>query len=556
MHTLWVREHNRIAMALRRDNDLMSSDDIFYLARDIVISEIQKITYKDFLPILLGDSYSSLIPPYSGYNEDVVPNIPNAFATAAYRFGHSQIQPFFDRLDSNYESIPAGPLSLVDSFFDASQFLDNGGTDPILRGLLTKPARKVDEFLNSVLTSRLFSDSSSVPGLDLASLNVQRGRDHGLPPYITWKQWAEKECGVESDFLNQLTSIHFQQTYGSLDNVDLFVAGLAEERLSGGLVGAVFACIFGNTFTALRDGDRFYYENSDPETALFSEAQRQEIEKASLSRVICDNTDINEIQQNAFVIDETNSRNPCSEIPSMDLTKWNPFKYVKVTFECRRRRLAFLTCSNIPGTKDILFERTRSGCMKILNPESEVTVLLTTTTSCGVRPNDNLEDLSSFLDGTGYLKTFSASEIQPENGFYTTLEECNRGESVAATFCLRPDTQIVNCLEDLLESDVEIEGENEDIDKLVSDPEVLKGGLSENLIKKILPSTMGKKKVEKEKKVEKDKKEELISVMEEVLQQLKSNQAQSQTIPSVAEASTKEDNIISELEDALKKEIQ
>jgi len=301
MHTLWVREHNRIARVLRANNPSMSSDDVFQTARSIVIAEIQKITYSDYLPSLLGSSFSSLIPQYTSYDPDVFPNVPNAFATAAYRFGHSQIQPFFERLGKNYEPIAAGPLSLVDSFFDNTHFMENGGTDPILRGLLATPARQVDEFLNNVLTNMLFASSSSSPGLDLASLNIQRGRDHGLPTYLVWKQWAKRECNIESDFRNQLTQIRLLQTYGSLNNVDLFVGGLAEEPVSGGVVGATFACIFAKTFLALRDGDRFYFENSASDTAPFTAAQRTQIRRASLSRVICDNTKIEEVQPNAFL---------------------------------------------------------------------------------------------------------------------------------------------------------------------------------------------------------------------------------------------------------------
>ena len=114
MHTIWVREHNRIATTLSNLNSHWSDEKIFQITRQIVGAQIQKITYKDYLPLLLGDLMSELILDYSvqGYNDQVNPNIPNAFATAAYRYGHSQIQPFFDRLDENYNPLPQGPLNL------------------------------------------------------------------------------------------------------------------------------------------------------------------------------------------------------------------------------------------------------------------------------------------------------------------------------------------------------------------------------------------------------------------------------------------------------------
>ncbi len=153
-------------------------------------------------------------------------------------------------------------IDLVDAFFNCTRLEESQGTDPLVRGLLEKNARKVDEFLNNILTTRLFADDADTPGLDLASLNVQRGRDHGLPNYLRWKDWAKRTCGIESKFRSELTKIRLLQTYGSLNDVDLFVGGLAEQAIPGGLVGATFACIFGQTFTAVRDGDRFYYENT------------------------------------------------------------------------------------------------------------------------------------------------------------------------------------------------------------------------------------------------------------------------------------------------------
>ena len=117
MHTMWMREHNRIAKELENMTS-WSADEIFSVTRDIVAAEIEKITYKDFLPYILGrTTFDELIGNYTAYNPEVDPTIPNAFATAAYRFGHSLIRPDFDRLDENYRPLPIGPLSLVEMFF-------------------------------------------------------------------------------------------------------------------------------------------------------------------------------------------------------------------------------------------------------------------------------------------------------------------------------------------------------------------------------------------------------------------------------------------------------
>ena len=430
----------------------MSSDEIFETTRSIVIAEIQKITYKDYLPLLLGDSFSSLVPDYTGYDSSIDPNVPNAFATAAYRFGHSQIQPFFERLNENYESIPAGPLPLVDAFFDTSQFTNNGGVDPILRGLLSKNARLVDEFINSILTNHLFSESLSEPGFDLAALNVQRGRDHGLPPYLTWKQWAKTQCGVESDFRNQLTQIHLLQTYGGLNNVDLFVGGLAEEPLPGGVVGATFACIFANTFNALRDGDRFYYENPAGPMPLFTPAQRAEIEMASLSRVICDNSGITEVQPNAFMANQP--RVPCSQIPTVDLSQWSSESepdlcYIRfrtgATGEADYTAISMLLDSNIPTRVDT---ETVSGmstdCLSFLCPTETFRTRVTAFASnwCPVMTNMNLQDRLQWLSACSRL-ILKPEDIISKNGLYRSLASCQVGSDFSLQFCANgPDVKL------------------------------------------------------------------------------------------------------------------
>ncbi len=54
IHTIWMREHSRIAKILSDVNPTWSGETIFQEARRIVIAELQHITYKEFLPTLLG----------------------------------------------------------------------------------------------------------------------------------------------------------------------------------------------------------------------------------------------------------------------------------------------------------------------------------------------------------------------------------------------------------------------------------------------------------------------------------------------------------------------
>ena len=313
MHTVFLREHNLCAQNLARINPVWGDERIFQECRRIVGALIQKITYLDYLPKVLGPrNYDRFVGPYTGYDPEVDASVPNSFATAAYRYGHSLIRPQFDRLDVNFRPLPVGPLNLADAFFNPDQFRIGLGTDPIVRGWVSANSRRMDEFLNSVLTTQLFGNTFSIP-LDLASLNLQRGRDHGLAPYPIWRNFCYEVFGIVSEFENKLTLVRFLQLYGSLETLDLWIAGLAEERLPDSLLGATFNCLFGLTFARVRDGDRFYYSRP----GVFTPAQLQQIQQRTISKILCDTSDnIRSIQPDGFLSNQ--SRVSCDQLPSFD----------------------------------------------------------------------------------------------------------------------------------------------------------------------------------------------------------------------------------------------
>ena len=295
MHTLFVREHNFWAKRIKKRLGINDENTLYQIARAIVAAEIQVITYKEFLPILLG---SNAISPYKGYRSTINPGIANVFSTAAYRLGHSMLPDELLRLNVFGEPIPAGNISLANAFFSPNEIMENGGIDPILRGLGSQVAQNIDPFIVDGVRNFLFGPPGA-GGLDLASLNIQRGRDHGLPSY----NQVRTDLGLPpARYFAEITYDreiiqNLSQAYKSIDDIDIWVGGLAENHVSGALVGETFYTILKDQFERLRDGDRFWYERYFPQKLV------NLIEKQTLAKIIRRNTRIgSELQDNAFIV--------------------------------------------------------------------------------------------------------------------------------------------------------------------------------------------------------------------------------------------------------------
>lgn len=191
MHTIWFREHNRIALEFKDLNPQWDHDTIYQEARKIVGAQLQHITYKHWLPLIVGESGIEMLGEYKGYDPNMDSSISNEFATAALRFGHSLINPILSRFDANHKEIPQGHLPLHKAFFAPWRLVYEGGVDPLMRGMYLVPAKmkKPQQNLNSELTEKLFFSAHAV-ALDLAAINIQRSRDHAIPGYNEYRRFC------------------------------------------------------------------------------------------------------------------------------------------------------------------------------------------------------------------------------------------------------------------------------------------------------------------------------------------------------------------------------
>ncbi|MFK7822276.1 MAG: peroxidase family protein [Planctomycetaceae bacterium] len=291
MHTVFVREHNRIATDLAEENPDLTDDELYQEARSIVRAQLQSITFNEYLPALLG---TNAISEYDGYDSNVNPNISNLFSTAAYRFGHTLLSPELLRLDADGNVADEGNIALQNAFFRPDELATNG-IDSILRGATVQVAQELDNEVVDDVRNFLFGPPGA-GGFDLVSLNIQRGRDHGLADY----NQARLDLGLEAaESFSDITSdpdvaAKLEQLYGTVDNIDVWVGGLAEDHLPGSSMGETFTTVLVDQFERLRDGDRFWYQN------VMSRDQVREIEDTTLADIIERNTGIEGLQDNIF----------------------------------------------------------------------------------------------------------------------------------------------------------------------------------------------------------------------------------------------------------------
>jgi hypothetical protein len=298
LQTIFLREHNRQVDKLKVAHPDWTGDQLYEQARAVVTAEIAHITYTEFLPHLLG---SNAITRYRGYQADVDASLTEEFAGAAFRFGHSIVSANLEKTDEQGNVIGT-PVTLKDAFFqDPADFVIDSGADGLLRHLTNDLSNALDVHIVDDLRNFLF-----VPGvgMDLAAINLQRGRDLGLgtlnetrvalglTPYTSF-------ADITSD---AETAAALEAAYGDVNKVELWIGGLAENHVAGGMVGQTFGVIIAEQFQDLRDGDRYWYQNQG-----FDPATMREIESMTLSSVILKNTDTEHMQSDAFVFYERRS---------------------------------------------------------------------------------------------------------------------------------------------------------------------------------------------------------------------------------------------------------
>ena len=332
MHTIWARQHNLIATELKVINPRWQEKQLYETARKIVGAILQHIAYTEWLPSIVQ------LGSYRGYSDSVDASIINAFSTAAFRFGHSLIPNKFSQLNQNFdEDRSFKPVSLQEAFRNRA-LITRRGVEPTMFGLIGNKSNTVDHAFAFGIGRRLFVKPGRREHFDLTAMNIQRGRDHGIPNYGKWRELCNLPRVRSFHDLNRYmlpgTAEAFEKLYKSPDDIDLFAAGISEKHVPGLKVGPTFECIFRIQFSRLRDGDRYFYRNR----GVFSFVQQLAIQRMTMSRVLCDTLrGIVSVQPHAFSVESSrNRRINCDRIHKLDLNAWKDVNRLRGSNRLRR----------------------------------------------------------------------------------------------------------------------------------------------------------------------------------------------------------------------------
>ncbi len=371
VHHVFHSEHNRLAgprtepgsiahLLAQPGNEALLADwndaprgtgeRLFQAAKFVTEMEYQHLAFEEF-----ARKVQPQINVFGAYDPSIDPAITAEFAHVVYRFGHSMLTESVPR--KNADGSDAGTLPLLDAFLNPTRY-DRSGTlsgdaaaGSLARGLTREVGQEIDEFVTEALRNKLLG----LP-LDLAALNLARGRETGVPrlnearrqffartndsalkPYESWADFgfsikhqgslvnfvaaygkhpsikgsmANRRAAASalvngdptstttpadaSDFLNA-TGGHTAASTG-LDDVDFWVGGLAEKQQPfGGLLGNTFNHVFETQMENLQDGDRFYYLSRTAGLNLLNQ-----LEGNSFAELIARNTDASGLPADVF----------------------------------------------------------------------------------------------------------------------------------------------------------------------------------------------------------------------------------------------------------------
>jgi len=386
IHDVFHAEHNRVLVdimamvkggidshgvphAARADAASWTGEMFFQAAKLVTEMEYQHLVFGEFVRKL-----SPNINAFAGYDITLDPGITAEFAHAVYRFGHSMLtetvaMTAFDPVTGLALSGAGSDKSmgLIEAFLNPTEYTSTTAGEVAI-GMSQQPGNAIDEWVTDALRNNLVG----LP-LDLATLNLVRGRDAGVPslnevraqlfaqtgmstlkPYASWDEFGMHLLHPESlpNFIMAYARDEILEKWGDSDTVtsglqtqaltywdglqmsdptayaaalrsaallaindtefmtganhghnavDLWIGGLAEVKVEGGMLGSTFDFVFAAQMIHLQNSDRFYYLNRLAGTNMLLE-----IEGQLFSDIVSRSTGVEHLYSDIFSVADDN----------------------------------------------------------------------------------------------------------------------------------------------------------------------------------------------------------------------------------------------------------
>jgi len=256
LHILFLREHNYQAKLAKAEHPNWSDECLFQHAKQIVVAELQKITYDEWLPVLLGEPLESA----TKWNASTDPRIYTEFSGCAYRL-HSLVGEHLVAHNTSDGSV-LQTVALKDAFTNTSLLVEHGPGAFLLGSILEKGEQLDLAMVDSLRNFLFVHDTAPEHFLDLAALNILRGRQIDVPDFATLRK---KFTGLDTDSYADICAslaTKLEQVYGvgNYNNVDAWIGLLAEDECASPNIGQTHAAILKDQFLRLRNADAFYYK--------------------------------------------------------------------------------------------------------------------------------------------------------------------------------------------------------------------------------------------------------------------------------------------------------
>ncbi|NWW44308.1 DUOX2 oxidase, partial [Pedionomus torquatus] len=302
----WFRYHNHWATTLAHMHPTWSDEDLFQHARKRVIATFQSIVLYEWLPTLLGRN----VPEYKGYQQHLDPSLSPEFMVAARQFLSTMVPPGVYKRDTqcNFQKVP-GPggsfpaMRLCNSYWSREstglQQSEPVDVDNLLLGMSSQIAEQEDNIVVEDLQDFWYGPLK-YSRTDYVASWLQRGRDLGLPTYNQARErfgleplqnWSDFAPHLDREVLEKVTALYANNTA----RLELLPGGMLEAD------GSLFSAIILDQLVRLRDGDRFWFENT--KNGLFTVEEIGDIRNTTFRDVLAavTNASLTDFQPCVFV---------------------------------------------------------------------------------------------------------------------------------------------------------------------------------------------------------------------------------------------------------------